>query len=91
MCVIVMGVQLAVFILLSFRFLKKGEEEYEYEIEDISDKDFPFKKYIPNTIHKTYLSFFLLIIFHYKNLLTFYFTVALCNITKILYHNKFYL
>ena len=51
MFVIVMGVQLAVFILLSFRFLKKGEEEYEYEIEDISDKDFPFKKYIPLGIY----------------------------------------
>ena len=47
MFVIVIGAQLALFVLLTLHFLKKGKEEYEYEIEDISDKDFPFKKYIP--------------------------------------------
>lgn len=47
MAAIIMGVQLVVFILLTVRFWKKGTAEYAEEIEEVSEKEFPLKKYIP--------------------------------------------
>lgn len=47
MAVIILGVQLAVFLLFGARFWKKGTAEYAEDIEEISEKEFPLKKYIP--------------------------------------------
>ncbi len=47
MAAIIMGVQLAVFLLLAAGFWKKGIAEYAEEIEEVSEQEFPFKKYIP--------------------------------------------
>ena len=44
---IIIGIQLAAFVLLAVNFGKKGAAEYGEEIEDISAKEFPLKKYIP--------------------------------------------
>ena len=47
------GIQFAAFFLLAIGFGKKGLAEYEEEIEEISEKEFPLKKYIPLGLYLT--------------------------------------
>ena len=44
---ILIGIQFIVLLLLTVTLWKKGTAEYEEEMEEVSEKEFPLKKYIP--------------------------------------------